>query len=132
MKMKMKIKDWIAIFFDGFFKIIIFIFLVIPICFFSFPRKRKKHKLILLQKDEVNFCSSCLQPLYLELDRKKLFVDDWDSQSRFCLNTDCKNYGKQLITVFDPLTFSPYTPEIKDGARAMLLKDDPRIRIIED
>lgn len=94
-----------------------------------FQKKRKK-KVIKLRRDKLAYCLSCGEALYLELDKGKHFADDWESSCHFCLNKHCKNYGKVVITVYNPDTFIPYAPRVREEDEPLLTKDDPRIEIV--
>lgn len=131
MKIKEKVGDFKESFSEGIFLVLLSGVIAFAWLFDLLWRPfQKKEKKIKLQKDESTHCHSCGSHLYLELDRKKGFIDDWDSSCRYCLNEECKNYGKTVITVYNPDTFVPYTPGVKDEDEPILFRNDLRVKIM--
>ncbi|MFH1611770.1 MAG: hypothetical protein ABH887_00665, partial [bacterium] len=60
--------------------------------------------------------------LYVELCREKSYMDDWDNECRFCLNVNCDNFGKAIITVYNPLTLIPTTRQVEKDDVSILKK----------
>lgn len=111
--------------------------IVILVCSIVFKWAFKKAGIIKppkikFQKDTSVTCPKCGQEMYIQLDRKKEFVDDWDSDLLVCFNKECAIYGRPTIRMWHPDTGRPFGEEPKEENPICYKVGDQNLKIINN
>jgi len=98
--------------------------------FLSAESKPKKYE---FKRCQGTKCARCDNDIFIQTNRKKEFVDDWDSNCFVCFNEKCSIYGRPVIVVYDPFTFQPSSSGIpKEKDPVIFQKEDSNVVIVND